>query len=63
MDQSSEIFGAGEVQSGKILVQTVLLRMEVGNPKGGTSFKFKFLEPVWGSQLDHGGSKEDLAMK
>lgn len=65
MDQSSEIFGTGEVQSGKFLVQTVLLRMEVGNPKGGTSFKFAVwvLENVWRSQLDQGGSKEDLTME
>lgn len=60
MDQSSEAFGAGEVQCGRFLVQTVLPRMEVENSKGGTSFKFPVLSFVslLRSQLDQGDSKE-----
>lgn len=36
------VFGAGEMQSGRSLVQTTLAGMQVENPvaKGGTSFWF-----------------------
>ena len=49
MDQRSEVctavFGAGEMQSGRSLVQTVPPEMQVENPvaKGGTSFQFPVL--------------------
>lgn len=63
----SEVFGAGEVQSGRFLVQTALPRTEVENPpaKGGTSFKFpvQVFVPASRSQVNQGASKEDLIVE
>lgn len=69
MDQRSEVctvvFGAGEMQSGRSLVQTPLAGMHAENPaaklgKLQSSFLCTSFVPVLRSQLEQGASEEDL---